>query len=128
MQSVLDEQREGPAHPALPPALATASAEPDSLPGTCWASSGICLSFATEENMSLERNRAIGRTLAYGLVSLSLYTLLYLFNEQILALSKEGRWNFIVPMVIAFIFSIVHGNFTGQFWDMFGIKPKTTKK
>lgn len=78
--------------------------------------------------MPAERNPALNKTLGYGAVSIALYFLLYLFNADILALSKEGRWNFIVPMIIAFIFSIVHGNFTGQFWDMFGIKAKTTKK
>jgi uncharacterized integral membrane protein len=78
--------------------------------------------------MQAERNRGLKRTLAYGAVSVTLYLLLYLFNADILALSKEGRWNFVVPMIIAFIFSVVHGNFTGQFWDLFGIKAKTTKK
>ena len=78
--------------------------------------------------MSVERKRAVTRTLIYGVISIVLYTLLYLYNGDILALSKEGRWNFIIPMVIAFVFSLVHGNFTGQFWDMFGIKAKTTKK
>lgn len=78
--------------------------------------------------MSVEGKRALRQTLIYGAISVTLYVLLYLFEERILELSKVGRWNFVVPMVIAFIFSIVHGNFTGQFWDMFGIKAKTTKK
>ena len=78
--------------------------------------------------MSVEGKGALRQTLIYGVVSIALYVLLYFFEEQILALSKEGRWNFVVPMIIAFVFSIVHGNFTGQFWDMFGIKAKTTKK
>ena len=78
--------------------------------------------------MSLERTRALKRTLGYGVVSIALYYLLYKFNADILAASKEGGWNFIVPIIIAFVFSIVHGNFTGQFWDLFGIKAKTTKK
>ena len=78
--------------------------------------------------MSVEHKRAVQRTLIYGVISVTLYTLLYLYEEPILEHSKEGGWNFYIPMVIAFVFSIVHGNFTGQFWDMFGIKAKTTKK
>ena len=78
--------------------------------------------------MSVERNRALTRTLLYGAISVTLYTLLYLFNEEILTHSKDGKWNFIIPITIAFIFSVVHGNFTGQFWDLFGIKAKSTKK
>ena len=78
--------------------------------------------------MSLERNRALKRTLAYGVISITLYVLLYYFHADILEASKQGGWNFIVPVMIAFVFSVVHGNFTGQFWDLFGIKAKTTKK
>ena len=78
--------------------------------------------------MSIERKGALVRTLIYGVVSIALYILLYIFEEDVLELSKAGRWNFIIPMIIAFVFSVVHGNFTGQFWDMFGIKAKTTKK
>lgn len=70
----------------------------------------------------------IVRSLIYGVLSVILYFLLYRFNETILEYSREGRWNFFIPILIAFVFSIVHGNFTGQFWDLFGIKAKTTKK
>ena len=78
--------------------------------------------------MPVERKRVLTRTLGYGAISIALYFLLYLFNEEILALSKEGRWLFIIPVGIAFTFSIIHGNFTGQIWDLFGVKAKTTKK
>ena len=78
--------------------------------------------------MSAERKRVLTHTLAWGAVSIGLYILLYLFNETILTYSREGGWFFIVPIVIAFTFSVVHGRFTGQFWDLFGVKAKTTKK
>ena len=68
------------------------------------------------------------RTFVYGLLSVFLYTMLFLYNETILEYSRQGHWFFFVPVSIAFIFSIVHGNFTGQFWDLFGVKAKTTKK
>jgi len=68
------------------------------------------------------------RTLIYGILSVALYFLLYRYNETILEYSKQGHWYFFIPISIAFVFSIVHGNFTGQFWDLFGIKAKTTKK
>jgi len=62
--------------------------------------------------------------LAYGLASLTLYFILYFFEDEILAFSSRGRWYFIVPVAAAFIFSLAHGNFTSQFWDMLGIKAK----
>lgn len=78
--------------------------------------------------MPQDNRRVLMQTLGYGAISVLLYFLLYFYAETILELSKRGRWYFVVPMVIAFLFSIVHGNFTGQFWDLFGIKAKTTKK
>jgi len=75
-----------------------------------------------------ERRRALTRTLSYGALSAVFYFLLYTYNETILHYSREGGWYFIIPVGIAFTFSIVHGNFTGQFWDLFGVKAKTTKK
>ncbi|QFY89254.1 hypothetical protein D5125_07035 [Magnetovirga frankeli] len=78
--------------------------------------------------MSVERNRTLKKTLIYALLSGGLYYLMYHFEDSILELSRQGRWNFILPLTIAFVFSIVHGNFTGQFWELFGIRAKTTKK
>lgn len=77
--------------------------------------------------MAFDR-RSLRRTTAYGAISAALYFLLYNYNDQILKFSKEGGWYFIIPVGIAFVFSVVHGNFTGQFWDLFGVKAKTTKK
>ena len=68
------------------------------------------------------------RTFIYGVLTITLYILLYLYNETILEYSRQGQWYFSIPIAIAFIFSIVHGNFAGHFWDLFGIKAKTTKK
>lgn len=78
--------------------------------------------------MAAKSKSILFKTLIYGVISITLYFLLYFFNEEILLRSKEGGWNFILPILIAFTFSIVHGNFTGYFWDMIGIKAKSTKK
>ncbi|EDN70466.1 hypothetical protein BGP_5104 [Beggiatoa sp. PS] len=53
--------------------------------------------------------------------------LLYYFEEPILDWSKRGGWYFLVPISMAF-FSIVHGTFTGRFWDLLGVKAKSVKK
>lgn len=70
------------------------------------------------------------KTLAsiYGLVSSILYFALYWFAEIILAFSKQGGWYFFVPIAIAFLFSFVHGHFTGQFWDILGVQAKQSKR
>lgn len=68
------------------------------------------------------------RTIALGVVSLVLYVLLFANEQAVLRLSIEGDWGFAVPIVIAFVFSFVHGAFTGGFWDMLGLKPKVRKE
>jgi hypothetical protein len=78
--------------------------------------------------MSQSVRRVLVQTLVYGAISVALYFCLYLFADPILEMSRQGRWYFILPIAIAFVFSFIHGNFTGQFWDLFGIKAKAVKK
>lgn len=78
--------------------------------------------------MPRDRRSIVKKTLFYGVISVTLYSLLYLYSDTILEYSRQGRWFFIGPITIAFVFSIIHGNFTGQFWDLFGIQAKSTKK
>ncbi len=61
----------------------------------------------------------------WGAFSGLLYWLLYLYSRQILELSVSAWWSPVVPITIAFAFSIIHGNFTSAFWDAVGIKPKS---
>lgn len=71
-------------------------------------------------------HHATAKTVALGLLSLALYGLLYHFEEPILRLTTQGEWAFVLPVLIAFAFSLVHGAFTGQFWDRLGIQAKPT--
>jgi hypothetical protein len=50
------------------------------------------------------------------------------FEAPILNWSKQGGWYFIVPVIIAFIFSLVYGAFVSHFWDMLGVKAKPVKE
>ena len=68
------------------------------------------------------------QTILWGIVSALLYLLLYAFEESILDWSEQGGWFFLVPIATAFVFSLVHGTFTGYFWDVLGVKAKSVKK
>ncbi len=68
--------------------------------------------------------RLITRATLFGFISLVLYFLLYFFEDSILAFTTRGGWYFVAPVIIAFVFSYVHGNFTAYFWDILGIKAK----
>jgi hypothetical protein len=78
--------------------------------------------------MEYSKTTALIQTILLGVVSATLYFLLYYFEEPILNWSKQGGWYFIVPISIAFVFSLVHGEFTGRFWDLLGVKAKAVKK
>jgi len=73
---------------------------------------------------ALKSSKLFAKTTTYGLISLTLYVLLYLFEDEILDQVANGRWYFLIPILAAFAFSFIHGNFTAHFWDMLGIKAK----
>jgi hypothetical protein len=69
-------------------------------------------------------DRQVARAVLLGLVTLALYVTLFLFEEHVLELSTRGEWHFLIPVGIAFAFSLVHGAFTGSFWDALGVRAK----
>ena len=68
-------------------------------------------------------------TLLYGLGSGVLYIMLYEYQGQIrefAQLTPQGHHEyFAIPIAIAFVFSLVHGAFTGHFWESMGLRAKT---
>ena len=72
--------------------------------------------------------RALIVTLARGTASAVLYLMLYLFSDtlpELAAATRKGEKIYaLVPLVIAMIFSLVHGAFTGAFWDLLGLRAK----
>jgi hypothetical protein len=73
---------------------------------------------------SASTERKFVRTLALGVLTLLLYGGLFLAEDLVLQLSALGGWYFLVPVTIAFAFSLAHGAFTGHFWDQLGVKAK----
>ncbi|HEM46733.1 MAG TPA: hypothetical protein ENO23_06780 [Alphaproteobacteria bacterium] len=72
--------------------------------------------------------RALAVTLVLGAASAGLYLLLYLFADTLPALAAAARQGdklyAVIPIVIAIVFSLVHGAFTGRFWDLLGLRAK----
>jgi len=72
--------------------------------------------------------RALVVTLILGAASAALYLLLFLFADQLIDLAERTRDGHklyaLVPIVIAMVFSFVHGAFTGHFWDLLGLRAK----
>jgi hypothetical protein len=64
------------------------------------------------------------RTLLLGAASALLYWLMFANEGLVLEFSAKGRWYFLFPVAIAFLFSFVHGAFTAEFWDALGVRPR----
>lgn len=68
--------------------------------------------------------KRIGKVLAYGALVAALYAALFANERQVMEWSRQGGWWFLLPVAIAFVFSLAHGNFTGEFWEMLGVRAK----
>jgi hypothetical protein len=83
---------------------------------------------STARNPQARSPRALTYSLVLGSLSAGLYFLLYLFSDrlpELAAATREGEKLYaLVPIVIALVFSFVHGAFTGHFWDLLGLRAK----
>ncbi|OAD21472.1 conserved hypothetical protein, membrane [Candidatus Thiomargarita nelsonii] len=71
-----------------------------------------------------KRKTQFFKVLLWGILVVALYVGLYLGETPLIHWTAQGHWTFIGPIAIAFLVSFVHGHFTGEFWDVLGIKPK----
>lgn len=76
--------------------------------------------------MSESRKKAAWSALAYGLASAALYAALFAHADQFTDWARRTRAGekalFLVPIAVAFVFSWVHGAFTGHFWEALGLR------
>ncbi|MDH4276219.1 MAG: hypothetical protein OEW08_14395 [Gammaproteobacteria bacterium] len=82
--------------------------------------------------MAIKDKRAAKLALLFGTISVTLYILLFYFSDLTIEwarMTRQGQKEyFILPVIIAFVFSYFHGAFTSHFWDMLGFKPAAKKK
>lgn len=75
---------------------------------------------------------SVRKAVIYGVASVALYAALFLYADETVELAQRTRegeklW-FLIPIAIAFLFSLVHGAFTGYFWDAVGLKAAEKKQ
>ena len=63
-----------------------------------------------------------------GIVSIVMYGLLLSKQDLINSTFAKGSWYALLPIITAFLFSFVHGAFTGHFWTVLGIEAAKKKK
>ena len=78
----------------------------------------------------MSHKKPIAATLLYGIASLVLYTLLLLNSDLFVDWAertiKGEKSLFLIPVVVAFVFSYFHGHFTGHFWETLGLRAAKT--
>ncbi len=68
------------------------------------------------------KKRVLVRLVFMGIISLLLYWVLLSEQGIINKLFTRGGLYAFLPIAAAFIFSYVHGSFTGHFWSALGIE------
>lgn len=62
---------------------------------------------------------------ATGAGSVLCYGLLFAYESEVMAtFTRTDAWYPALPVLTAFVFSLVHGAFTGYFWDVLGVKAR----
>jgi hypothetical protein len=74
------------------------------------------------------KKKPVGKMLVMGLISLGLYALLLTKQDLVNSTFAKGGWYAFLPIITAFVFSFIHGSFTGDFWTVLGIEAAKKKK
>jgi len=73
----------------------------------------------------VEKSKPYLQLIATGMVSSTLYLLLYLYEREIMAaFTRTDGWFPALPVIAAFMFSFAHGAFAAYFWEVLGIKAR----
>ncbi len=67
--------------------------------------------------------------LVSGAASALCYVLLFANEKEVMAsFTRTDGWYPALPVLTAFLFSLVHGAFTGYFWEVLGVVPRPSGK
>jgi len=77
---------------------------------------------------AMVKKRPLKKFFVFGILSVTLYYLLITHQELVKEFCSKGKWYAFFPIITAFIFSFVHGNFTDAFWSVLGIEQKKKRK
>ncbi len=74
------------------------------------------------------KKKPVGKMLVMGIISIALYAALLTHQDEVNEMFGKGSWYAFLPILAAFLFSFVHGSFTGDFWTVLGIEAAKKKK
>lgn len=74
------------------------------------------------------KKKPVGKMIIYGIMSVVLYTVLLTNQDFINQNFGRGGLYALLPIVTAFVFSLIHGNFTSYFWSVLGVEAKKKRE
>ncbi len=74
------------------------------------------------------RKKPIGKMIFMWILSVALYAVLLLKQDIISSYFGRGGIYAFLPTITAFIFSFIHGSFTGDFWTVLGVEAKKKRE
>jgi hypothetical protein len=77
---------------------------------------------------SSTKKKPVGKMIVMGILSIALYAALLSNQDMVNSVFGKGGWYALLPIATAFVFSFIHGAFTGDFWTVLGIEAAKKKK
>ena len=74
------------------------------------------------------KKKPFGALIVTGILSVALYTALLMNQETLNTTFGKGGLIAFLPIITAFVFSYIHGTFTGHFWTVLGVEAAKKKK
>jgi len=74
------------------------------------------------------KKRPYIKAILWGIVSAGMYIALFVKEDLINEYFGKGGVYALLPILMAFLFSFVHGNFTGLFWSALGVEASKKVK
>ncbi|MBI4824977.1 MAG: hypothetical protein HY807_00950 [Nitrospirae bacterium] len=75
-----------------------------------------------------QSKKPVGKMLFMGIISTALYVVLLSQQDMLNEYFGKGGVYAFLPIITAFLFSFIHGTFTGDFWTVLGIEAARKKK
>ena len=76
--------------------------------------------------MPRKKSSGAGKTLLFGLLSITLYAAVFSHGTAVAQFFARGAWYAILPILTVFLFSFVHGAFASHVWTLLGIEARKT--
>lgn len=74
------------------------------------------------------KKKPYGMMIIMGIISIGMYATLLIKQDAINSYFALGGAYAFLPIATAFLFSFIHGNFTGSFWTVLGVEASKKKK